>query len=229
VTSYPAPTGQCVLYDELSVPSGLTIPDFSTIGSVELKSQPFALTLTAPDNTTTAILATTAGYIKVNLIGPASPPILGPGTFALSGTAGPDVAAFKATTQFPENLVWSNIGNLMSPPRTGVTITWTGGGSGNLNIFGNATVFNTADPTQNRGKSFSCLVPATGSSPFLIPVDGILSKLPVPQGANEIGAGSLGIAVGGGSQFNATLTSGKSLDGSIFGFGEAFVNAVTWK
>jgi uncharacterized protein (TIGR03437 family) len=228
VTSYPAPTGQCVLYDELSVPTGLTIPDFSTIGSTELKSQPFALTLTAPDNTTTAILSTTAGYIKVNLIGPASPAILGPGTFTLSGTAGPDIAAFKATTQFPDNLFWSNSGNLLSPPRSGVTIQWAGGGSGNLNIFGNATVFNPADPSQNRGKSFSCLIPANGGPTFAIP-PALLGQLPVPQGASEIGAGSLGIAVGGGSQFNATLTSGKSLDGTIFGFGEAFVNAVTWK
>jgi len=230
VTSYPAPTGQCVLYDELSVPSGLVIPDFSTIGSTELKSQPLALTLTAPDNTTTAILATTAGYIKVNLIGSASPAILGPGTFTLSGTAGPDIAAFKATTTFPDNLFWSNIGNFgVTPtPRTGVTIQWAGGGSGNLNIFGNATVFNPADPSQNRGKSFSCLLPASGGPTFAIPT-AILGQLPVPQGANEIGAGSLGIAVGGGSQFNATLTSGNSLDGTIFGFGEAFVNAVTWK
>src|SRR5258708_5543517 len=54
VVSYPTPAGACVVYDGLNIPTGLSIPDFGTIGSTELKSQPLNLTLTAPDSTTTA-------------------------------------------------------------------------------------------------------------------------------------------------------------------------------
>jgi hypothetical protein len=44
--------------------------------------------------------------------------------------------------------------------------------------------------------------------------------------------GSLGISIGGGGQFNATLTGGQKLDGTFFGFGEAYVNngsTFSWK
>jgi hypothetical protein len=123
------------------------------------------------------------------------------------------------------------MGNLLSPPTAnGVTITWTGSGTAaqsNVNIFGNASVFNNSDPSKNRGTSFSCIVPAN-ASPFAVPAT-ITQKLPV-AGAGEVANGSLGISIGGGSQFNATLANGQPLDGSFFGFGEAFVNSgITWK
>ena len=55
--------------------------------------------------------------------------------------------------------------------------------------------------------------------------------LTVP-GAGEYEVGSLGISIGGGGQFNASLTNGNPLDGSFFGFGEAYVNngsSFAWK
>ena len=96
-----------------------------------------------------------------------------------------------------------------------------------MNIFGSASVFNNSDPSQNRGKSFSCIVSAT-SGQFAVPAS-ITSRLPV-AGTGETAEGSLGISIGGGSPFDATLTSGKALDGTFFGFGEAFVNSpVKWQ
>ena len=237
VVYYPAPTGGCVVFDQLSLPtSGAPIPsDFTSIGSKEL--QPGAsLLLTGPGGARQGILRAGSGdpgsgYLWVNIIGSASPAELGPGTWTLSSAAGPDIAAFNASTEFPANFTWTNMGNLLSPPvANGVTILWSGGGTAaqpNVNIYGNSSVFNPADPSKNRGKGFSCIVPATGS-PFAVPAN-ITQQLPV-AGAGEIGAGSMGVSTGGGSQFNATLTNGKSLDGSFFGFGEAFTNSpTTWK
>ncbi len=223
--------GTCVIYDELSgLSSGVSVPrDFTSIGSREL--QPAAsLTLSGPNNASQDISragsAPGSGYLWLNIL----TPLLGPGTWTLSGAAGPDIAAFNAQTQFPANLTWTNMGSLTNPQRGGTTISWTGGGTTaqpDVNIFGNSSVFNLTDPSQNRGKSFSCVVPAS-ASPFAIPA-AITQQLPV-AGANEVAAGSLGISTGGGAQFNAALSNGTPLDGSFFGFGEAFVNQnVIWK
>jgi uncharacterized protein (TIGR03437 family) len=232
VVYYPAPIGGCVVYDELLVPSGIPIPnDFSGIGAKEL--QPAAsLTLSGPNNASQGIIRAggpNGGYLWVNLLGAASPPVLGPGTYTLSGAAGPDIAAFSARTEFPANVTWPNVGSIQ-PQVNGTTIAWTGGGTAaqpNMNIFGNSSIFNPGDPSKNRGKTFSCIVPAT-ASPYAIPPS-ITQQLPVAA-SGEVAIGSIGISNGGGTQFTATLTNGKPLDGSFFGFGEAFVNtAITWK
>lgn len=235
VTYYPAATGSCVVYDELSVPvSGIPLPDFTTIGSTEL--QPAAsLLLSGPNNVTQGIIRAGgpgAGYLYVN-IAAATSPLLGPGTWTLSADGGPDIAAFSAQTEFPANLTWNNRGTfLTNAPTSGVTLTWDGGATAtqpNVNIFGNSSVFNPSDPSKNRGKSFSCIVPVSAKQ-FAVPA-AVTNQLPLP-GAGEIGNGELGISMGGGSQFNAKLTNGQPLDGSFFGFGEAFVNngsSFAWK
>jgi hypothetical protein len=240
VVYYPVPAGQqCVVYDELSGASkGVNIPtDFTIVGGTELYAAPSSpaldfLTLSGPNGITQNITRAGsggpgAGFLWVSI----TPSVLGQGAYTLSGPGGPDIAAFTATTQFPENLVWTNMGNLLTPPTAGVTFTWTGNGTSaqpNVNIFGSASVYNNSDPSQNRGKSFSCIVPAgSGTNTFAVP-SSITSQLPV-AGAGETPEGSIGISIGGGSPFNATLTSGKALDGTFFGFGEAFVNSpVTW-
>jgi uncharacterized protein (TIGR03437 family) len=234
VVYYPAPVGGCVVYDELAISSGLSIPsDFTGIGSKEL--QPAAsLLVSGPNNVSQGIIRAGSagpgsGYLWVNILGAATPPELGPGTYTLSGAAGPDIAAFSAPTQVPANVTWPNVTSIQ-PQIAGTTITWTGGGTSaqpNMNIFGNSSVYNPTDPSKNRGKSFSCIVPAT-ASPYAIPTS-VTGLLPT-AGASEIASGEVGISNGGGSQFSATLTSGKPLDGSFFGFGEAFVaSGVAWK
>jgi len=243
VVYYPVPagtSGSCVVYDELSGASkGANIPtDFTIVGGTELYPAPSSLaldflTLSGPNGITQNITRAGsggpgAGYLWVSI----TPSVLGEGAYTLSGPGGPDIAAFSATTQFPQNLVWTQLGSLNNPiAANGVTLAWTGNGTAaqpNVNIFGSASVFNNSDPSQNRGKSFSCIVPAgSGSSTFAVP-SSITSQLPVAS-AGETAEGSLGISIGGGSQFNATLMSGKALDGTFFGFGEAFVNSpVTW-
>lgn len=232
VVYYPAPVNGCVVYDELSVPSGIPIPnDFSGIGSKELQPAP-SLTISGPNNASQGIIRAGgpgAGFLWVNILGGVSTPVLGAGTYTLAGAAGPDISAFSAKTEFPANVTWPNVGSIQ-PQIAGTTIAWTGGGTAaqpNMNIFGNSSIYNPTDPSKNRGKSFSCIVPAT-SSPFAIPPD-VTKQLPT-AGAGEIAVGSIGISNGGGTPFTATLANGKPLDGSFFGFGEAFVNsAITWK
>lgn len=237
VTYYPAPTGSCIVYDELSLPtSSIPVPnDFTVVGGKEL--QPGAvLNLAGPGGISQAITrpgsgSPGVGYLWVNLIGTFSPAEIGPGTYTLSGTGGADVAAFSASTEFPQNLVWTNAANFSSSaPVNGVTMTFTAAGTAgqpDVNIFGNSSVFNVADPSKNRGKSFSCIVDASLKQ-FVVPAS-VTQQLPV-AGSGEVANGSLGISIGGGSPFNATLTNGTKLDGSFFGFGEAFVNnGITWK
>ena len=240
VIVYPAAVNTCVVYDELAgAASGPPIPsDWSGIGSTGLQSAAY-LTLSGPNGASQNILTAGSGlpndgYLWLNYYGSGGTGELGPGTWTLSGPAGSDVAAFTATTTFPANLVWTNSNTFTKTAPIGgggVTITWMGGGtttSPNLFIFGSATVYNPTDPSQNRGKSFSCTAPAS-SGQFLVPAS-ITSQLPAPSASGEYSEGSLGISTGGGSQFSATTASGQALDGSFFGFGEAFVNSgITWK
>jgi len=233
VVYYPAPAGGCVVYDELSLPSGIPIPsDFTGVGGKELMPAA-SLTLSGPNNASQGIIragnTNGAGYLWVNILGGTATPVLGQGTYTLAGAAGPDIAAFSAQTQFPPNVTWPNVGSIQ-PQISGTTITWTGGGTTaqpNMNIFGNSSIFNPTDPSKNRGKSFSCIVPAS-ASPYAIPAS-VTQQLPT-AGSGEIAVGSIGISNGGGGQFTANLTNGSPLDGSFFGFGEAFVaSGVTWK
>ncbi len=235
VIYFPGPIGSCVTFDELSGPPASPIPtDFTTIGSKELQPSSL-LTLSGPNGVSTPVGrantgAPGSGYLWINLPSAASPALLGPGTYTISGNAGPDIAAFNGSTQFPTNLSWTNSGNLSAPPvANGITMTWTGGGTvvqPNIWIFGNSSIYNLVDPSKDRGKTFSCVVNASLNQ-FAIPAS-ITSQLPTP-GTNEVEIGSLGMSTGGGSKFNATLLNGTPLDGTFFGFGEAFVNSATWK
>lgn len=231
IVQYPVANNACVVYDNMSGAPGLPIPDFSTLGiSRELKAAD-ALRLNGPGGKQQGITRPgSVGYLWVSLLSGFDTPVLGPGTWTLSGDSGPDVAAFSATTEFPVNLVWTNVGNLSTPPRSDVTMTWTGGGTSaqpNVNITGNATVVNSKDGSHNRGKSFVCMAPASAGR-FVIPAD-ITKQLPVPSADGDVALGSLGITTGGGSPFNASLTNGQPLDGGFFGFGEGHTIPVTWK
>lgn len=233
VVSYPVALNSCVVYDELSGAVGINLPNYSAIGGLtELKSD-VALYLDGPSNAEAVLLqGDTGGYIWFNLPSPFFPAVLGAGVWKLSGAAGPDVASFSASTEFPANLSWDNSGNLGKPPRgIGLTMLWSGGGTSvqpNVFIVGNSTVINSQDGSKNRGKSFACLASAADGK-FVIPGE-ITSQLPVVSDPkNETANGSLGIATGGGQPFAASLIGGNAFDGGFFGFGEAFINDAKWQ
>jgi hypothetical protein len=98
-----------------------------------------------------------------------------------------------------------------------------------VNIFGNASVFNAADPSRNRGKSFACNVPSQLGI-FAIPPD-VTGVLPLPDAAEE-GRGALGIVYSNSAPFLAFLANGQRLDGGVFSVAEYMMNsgpAFAWK
>jgi len=220
--SYPAPLNSCVVIDQQLTAPGFTVPDFTAIGGTELVSDPASLTMKGPGGTGNVSRLNTGGYLGTFLT-----PILGPGSWTLSGNGGADVGAFSANITLPDDLNWSNAGNFTTVPRNGLTILWTGGNvtaNSVVTVFGNSTIVNVQDPSQTRAKSFYCSAPASASK-FVVPMS-VLQQLPSSTtAAGETAYGTLGITTGGIGSFTAPLTKGK-LDAGAIAYGEAYVLSV---
>jgi hypothetical protein len=255
---YPAPAGGCVVYDQLSAlqPTSVFPSSITVTGGHELRAAnsltlsgliPAALTKNSQVVTQSVARSPAGdGYIWTNtILGPATAAHLAQGTWSLiSDSSGTDIHPFSASAQLPLSLTWTNITALNSPRRTGVTMTWTGacetGGPTAQNgclpnqvnyvsIFGNSSVFNAADPSRNRGKSFACNIPSQLGI-FVIPSD-VTSVLPVAA-VDEESRGALGIAYSNSAPFLAFLANGQRLDGGVFAFTEYMINsgpAFGWK
>lgn len=225
--NFPVASGSCVVLDTLDTGSGFAVPDFSTIGGTELKAGASVNVAGTNGNSQGVLASPTGGYLGVFFA------TLGPGTWTVSGTGGPDVGAFSAKTDLPENLVWTNAGNFATVPRSDVTISWSGGNtSANplVTIFGSNVVINPTDPSKSRGKEFFCNAPASAGK-FVVP-GAILSQLPsssVDTAAGEVAVGSLGINTGGGTTFSAPLSGGGTTDAAILNYGEAHTIAVKYQ
>jgi uncharacterized protein (TIGR03437 family) len=220
---YPAPLNSCVVVDQVITTGGFSTPDFSQIGGTELVADAETLFINGPNGATGNVLRqTSGGYLGVFL-----PPILGPGSWTISGMGGVDVGAFKATITLPGNLSWTNAGNFTSVPQADLTIVWSGGSvssSSVVTVFGNSTIVNPTDPTKSSAKSFYCAVPAA-TGKFVVPAS-IRSQL--PSAANgETAFGSLGITTGGFGSFTAPLKTG-TLDAGVIVYAEAYVLSVTY-
>jgi uncharacterized protein (TIGR03437 family) len=220
--SYPAPLNSCVVIDQQVTAPGFTVPNFSTIGGTELLADPAALTMSGPGGSANLSHQSTGGYLGVF-----QPPILGPGSWTLSGNGGTGVGAFSANITLPGDLSWTNAGNFATVPRTDVTILWAGGNvtaSSLVTIFGNSTIVNVQDPSQTRAKSFYCSAPASASK-FVIP-GSVLQQLPSSTtAAGETAYGTLGITTGAVGTFTAPLVQG-TLDAGVIAYGEAYVLGV---
>ncbi len=221
--SYPAPLNKCVVIDQANTSGGFNLPPFSEIGGTELVNNPIVLTLDGPGGASGNILRQTdGGYVGVFIT-----PILGPGSWTISGSGGVDVGAFTATIELPDNFSWTNAGNFSNVPQADLTIVWTGGkGPGNpiVTVFGNSTIVNPADPSKSRAKSFYCAAPATAGK-FVVPAS-IRKQLP-GAGSGETSFAFLGISTGGFASFKAPLTKG-TLDAGVIDYGEAHVLSVKY-
>ena len=221
--SYPAPLNSCVVIDQQLTAPGFTVPNFSTaIGGTELVADPVSLTMTGPGGSGSVTRVNTGGYLGTFLT-----PILGPGSWTLSGNGGADVGAFSANITLPGDLSWTNAGNFSTVPRSDLTVLWTGGNvtaTSTVTIFGNSTIVNVQDPSKTRAKSFYCSAPASAAK-FVIP-GSILQQLPASTtAAGETAYGTLGITTGGLGTFTAPLTNG-TLDAGVISYGEAYVLSV---
>lgn len=123
--------------------------------------------------------ATTFGVGTSNLLG---------GSYTMSGDGGSQVSSFLATVLIPAPITWTNRNSLGVIDRNaGVTVTWTGGGGGNLAIVGmsGARAGGTPDDPLIDGTMFVCNTPAS-SQTFMVP-GAITRQLPPTQGINAAG------------------------------------------
>jgi uncharacterized protein (TIGR03437 family) len=226
--NFPVAAGSCAVLQTTDPYVAPSVPNLAALGGTELNAGG-AVTVTS-----TGLVGvggygiprlSTGGYETVFF------DVLGQGTATVVGTGGPAVGAFTATTTLPANLVWSNVGNLASPPRTGITVTWTGGSvnaQSLVTVFGSSVVINPTDPSKNRGAEFFCNAPASAGM-FTIPAS-TLQQLPsgATLASGEVASGALGINAGGGSSFTAPLTMG-TLNAGYLAFGEAQSIPVTYQ
>jgi uncharacterized protein (TIGR03437 family) len=221
--SYPAPLNSCVVIDQVNTSGGFNLPPFNEIGGTELVADSLALTINGPGGANANIFhQSTGGYVSAFI-----PPILGAGSWTISGLGGADVGAFNATITLPGNLSWTNAGNFKTVPNSDLTIVWSGGTSSAnpvVTVFGNSTIVNPTDPSKSRAKSFYCAAPASAGK-FVVPA-AIRQQLP-SAASGESSFGSLGIATGGFASFTAPLKKG-TLDAGVIDYGEAYVLSVAY-
>ena len=224
--NFPVASGSCAVLDTLDVGSGALLPDFSTIGGKEL-SAGASVGVTGPNGTAQSLLAMAAGGYLNFLTN------LGAGSWTLSGIRGPDIGAFTGKINLPDNLVWTNSGNLTTPSRGDLTITWTGGNlnaSSLVTISGSSIAINPGDPSKSRGKQFYCNAPASAGQ-FVVPAN-VLAQLPsssVDTSAGEVAFGTLGINSGASATFSAPLVAGGTIDAGFLSYGEAHTISVKYR
>lgn len=225
--NYPVASGSCAILDTVDPVGGFAVPDFATLGGKELQAGP-ALSLAGTNGKSAVIprqIPDTGGYLNVFFT------TLGKGTWTLSGTGGADVGAFASNTDLPDDLMWTNNGNLSNPPREELTIAWTGGATtaqSVVTILGASVVVNPADPSKSRGKQFYCNAPATAGR-FVVPKEIVLQLPSSNANPGEVAFATLGIFSGGGSVFTAPLTSGAKFDGAFLSYGEAHTIGVKFQ
>jgi uncharacterized protein (TIGR03437 family) len=221
--SYPAPLNSCVIIDQVNTSGGFNLPPFNLIGGTELVADAVTLFINGPSSASANILRqTTGGYVSAFI-----PPILGPGSWTISGNGGVDVGAFSGAITLPDNLSWTNAGNFSTVPNADLTIAWSGGNTSTnpiVTVFGNSTIVNPTDPSMSRAKSFYCAAPASAGK-LVVPA-AIRTQLP-HAASGETSFGSLGIATGGFASFTAPLKKG-TLDAGVIDYGEAYVLSVAY-
>jgi uncharacterized protein (TIGR03437 family) len=128
---------------------------------------------------TKSVIAGQIGYSAVFGTLGTSASYLGPGTFTITGSGGPDVGAFTAVLKNPAAVTWTNQTAITSVTRSaGQVITWSGGdATTTILIGGQSTSGNAADSV---GASFQCTAKATDGT-FTVPALVLLSMPPSYQ------------------------------------------------
>jgi uncharacterized protein (TIGR03437 family) len=126
------------------------------------------------------------------------------GTFTFTGTGGSDVGVFTTGVSYPGSLVWTNASSVGTVTRSqGVTVNWTGGGSGFVEIAGGSIATSTSALFS---AAFVCDAAASAGT-FTVPAS-VLLALPA-------GTGSLGVS-------NYTMPQSFTASGLDFAFGLSY-------
>ncbi len=122
------------------------------------------------------------------------------GTFTFTGSGGSDVGTFTTGVSYPGSLVWTNANSVGTVTRSqGVTVNWTGGGSGFVEIAGGSIATSTSALFS---AAFVCDAAASAGT-FTVPAS-VLLALPA-------GTGSLGVS-------NYTMPQSFTASGLDFAF-----------
>ena len=156
---------------------------------------------------------------------------VGSGSYTLAAPGGADVGAFQASVEAPD-FDWTDRAATTSIKRAGMTIAWTGGGDGWINVTGYGARVVSGDLMADyenavvEGTFFSCIEEArTG---VMNVSRSITSQLPV-VGAESPITGSLNVRAYGGparTVFQAPLTAGGSVRG-WFGYAIGYTKILT--
>lgn len=171
--------GACLV----TIANGDTIP-VDPIKATPLNAGPFVEIKGGPTSQTVQLLpiAQVPGFYDTTS---ALPSGFGDGgTYtADNGSGGPDVPAFTVSGTFGAPLVWTNQSNITTVTRSnGVTVTWTGGGAGDLvEIFGTSLAIGSTG-TFLAYASFTCLANQADLQ-FTVPASVLLS---LPATSNSI-------------------------------------------
>ncbi len=157
------------------------------------------LTLNGPNASNKAVPRDKNNYYSLTLyssgfmgIGGTGSPTLTQGNYTIAGPGGADVGAFTANVDFPGTFTWANRDSIADPiPRSsGLTINWTGGGSGLVTIAGTAmkAVGGTTQNPVVDATLFTCVAPASAGN-FTVPTS-VLQQL--PPASSDTTSGSYG-------------------------------------
>lgn len=168
-------------------PGSRTLPRQGAVGTYEYYSDEFL-----------------GGGIALPGFGGTKPDFLAPGVFTVdNGGGGPDVGAFRGSLTIPANAVnWSNQALSTVQRSQDLTVTWTGGGAGEIVTIMGAS----AEPTIKAGVQFICLERANAGS-FTVP-SWVLSTLP-PSGTTQgirVGFVAVGTSLAQPARFTAAGT-----------------------
>ena len=220
VTSYTS--GSCTVSTYTSGTSSVVV---TTTGGTYLDAG--AVTLNGPSGsnlTNTALTETNNSY---ELIIGTNIPIPGAvngnlvaGTYSLKGAGGKDVGPFNASVTVGAPLVVTGGLPASVNRSSGLTLNWTGGNSSDLlEISGSSFVSSTGSTTST---TFVCITTA-GQGTFTVP-SSILTQLP----ATTTG-GSLVVASGAFTSFQAPLVAGGNIDTGIFTSFSGVANSPTYQ
>lgn len=110
------------------------------------------------------------------------PAYIVPGNYTFTGTGGADVGAFQASLTAGSTLNWTNQANISTVNRNqDLQITWSGAGSGTVEIIGNSTA---GSGTSAFGATFICFANASAGQ-FTVP-SVVLLALP-PGNSQTVG------------------------------------------
>jgi uncharacterized protein (TIGR03437 family) len=164
-------------------------------------------------------------------------PTIAEGTYTLAGAGGPDVGAFNASIAVPGSFTWTNQATLPDsiPRNTPLTINWTGGGTGIVNVsgYGATRIGGTTENPVLDATVFTCVYQApagTGTVPTAV-----LQQLPQVSSDPTSGSfGSLSVLAlpdpsKGQGTFTAPLTAGGNLDIGLFGYAIGGLKTVGWQ